>query len=156
MTSNSSFVHIPTITSTCSVTPMYSLEYNVLNINRAGYSNCVPYGRVTVFKQIKRNVAIDLYALELQDISLQEQDFPPANKLFLSEITIGEISSKFGEPPKPLFTDNAMHRLNIILPLIIATDRRTVVPLPFIVDMGSPRSFHLIHYIITIGEHSHD
>ena len=81
---------------------------------------------------MKRNV-IDSYALELQDILLQEQDFPPANKLFLSEITIREFSSKFGEPPKviPLYTDNAMHRLNIILPLII--DRRTVVPQPFIV-----------------------
>ena len=75
------------------------------------------------------------------EILLQEYDLPPKDEGYLTLMNENDYAARYGDPPKLI---NNGRRLLIVLPLhVVVNGNHQVIPIPFIVDTGSPEAFYL-------------
>jgi len=105
----------------------------------------LPMARHSLGHPTFRSLILDPYDTEIRDFLLQEVDFPPHNKLFLTKTTWQQFDQKFGAFLRVVrkYNNNNLWRLTVVLPLFVGVSNKTVVVIPFIVDTGAPCHFYL-------------
>ena len=82
---------------------------------------------------------------ETPDIILQEHDLLPTNDLYITKMSKEDFDDKFGEKILIVrgYEGGPLRRLGIVLPFINNKKVKNIVPIPFIIDTGSPTPIYL-------------